>query len=104
MHGAQIDCHEMLDGKYGRPFDTRNYLALCRGRYDRPGCHELCKGSEGTWPALSLAIQQSVKMTADPANWDRAWMLSIYGVGLPEPAPIPEVFIVERMKNLGLGA
>jgi hypothetical protein len=97
-HGASIDCHEMLDGKHGRPFDVRNYLPLCRGRCDgREGCHELAKGSSRTHPHLTLAIQLTVKMLNDPGCYDPAWMQGVLGKQvLPEPELIPAIFIEER--------
>jgi hypothetical protein len=95
-HGCTIDCHEMLDGKYGRPFDERNYLAMCRGRTDRPSCHDLCKGRERAngvwWPQITLSVQLMVKLIRDPGNYDWNWVRSIVGPSTPRPEPIPNIF------------
>jgi hypothetical protein len=96
--GGWLETHEILSGAYGRPYDRRNYLRLCK-RFERPGCHDLAHGSSNGWPKLTLENLLWLKRETEIENYDREWLKSIRGT-LPKAVRPDQRFIDERGRNL----
>lgn len=96
---GSLEIHHIAGGTYGRKHDRRNLLRLCK-RWDRPGCHLLVDGASNGWPKVTLAMQLTMKAECDVENFDPVWLSATRGQALPEPEPIPEVFMRERERNL----
>lgn len=82
--------------KPGRSHDPCNLLRLC-GR-----CHDLAevldvRGPDGELlPKLTMAICLTIKMRADPGEYDAGRLEELYGKRLPDPEPIPALFTFAR--------
>lgn len=64
IHG--LETHHILNGRYGRIDDPRNFLRLCRSCHERFGRSEL------------LDICLWLKLKSDPLHYDREWLGKIY--------------------------
>ena len=82
--------------KAGRSHDPCNLLRLCQR------CHDLAevldvRGEDGELlPKLTLTICLTLKMRADPQEYDAARLEELYRKPLPDPEPIPFIFTWRR--------
>jgi hypothetical protein len=91
---ARLTNHHIV--KFRRSDEACNLLRVC----DRD--HRLCEmhtvrdpvtGAE--LPKLILPVVLTVKRLRDPGAWDPERLAKLFGRALPDPEPIPEIFLAE---------
>lgn len=95
--GVWLQTHHLLNGRFGRPDDCRNFLRLCNR------CHSAAEGlkvygDDGfRLPKLTRAHCIFLKQESDPEFYDPAWLqLTMGRQRLPEPEAIPECYLQMR--------
>lgn len=93
----RLEVHHLVGGA-GRKHDVRNYLRLCNR------CHGVLHSGKvySGQPDLNNRILLSVKLDADPDNYDPVWLASLKHkkhLGY-EPEPLPEYYAEERSRNV----
>lgn len=100
-HRSQFEGHHVCKWRKGRLDDPRNLLALC-GPFFIPPCHLVIEGLKvprqegGYWPPITFAMQ--LTMLSELGVYDPVFLQAICGKRLlPEPEPIPECYLLERI-------
>ncbi len=83
-----ISTHHLI--KKARSDEPANLVRLCHR------CHDLAELLQvADFPLLTLGILLTVKRLRDPAEYDPDRLVALLHKSLPDPEPIPEVFLTE---------
>jgi len=83
-----LSTHHLI--KKARSDEPANLVRLCQR------CHDLAELLQvADFPLLTLAILLTVKRIRDPGEYDPDRLAALLHKSLPDPQPIPEVFLTE---------